>query len=164
MNLFAHPPERRRRGTVLLQGGCTCCSCCCCVHSAGGVLGAIYGSLRRGAPAPEAETPRDVVRKEAVRTTVKAYWLSFTVVTTVSLFIATLTNPEELILGPILIGFCLPICQLVASLATWVFLISKDRPRECYRRLGRLTLFGFLGGLVGTLGTWLTLADWRLLG
>jgi hypothetical protein len=159
MTLYSHPPERRRRGTVLLQGGCTCCTCCCCVHSAGGVLGAVYGSLRRGAPEPEEETAEDAERRKAVRLTVKAYWLSFTLVTTVSLFIATLSNPEELIFGPIIIGFCLPVLQLVASVATWIYLVSgsTDRPRECYRRLGRLTLFGFLGGLVGTLGTWLTL-------
>jgi hypothetical protein len=159
VNFTSHPPERRRRGTVLLQGGCCSSCCCCCVHSAGGVLGAIYGSLRRGAPSPEAETPADATRKKAVRLTVKAYWLSFAVVTTVSLFIATLSNPEELIFGPIIIGFCLPVCQLVASLATWVFLISKDRPRECYRRLGRITLLAFIGGVVGTLGTWLTIAN-----
>ncbi|RPH50767.1 MAG: hypothetical protein EHM91_01745, partial [Planctomycetota bacterium] len=124
MKFFAHPPERRRQGTVLLQGGCTCCSCCCCVHSVGGVLGAVYGSLRRGAPAPEAETPADVQRKNAVRLTVKAYWLSFTIVTTVSLFIATLSNPEELIFGPVIIGFCLPVLQLVASVSTWIYLVT----------------------------------------
>ena len=54
----------------------------------------------------------------------------------------------------------LPILQLVASVVTWVYLISGqyDRPRECYWRLGRITLLGFLGALAGVLGTWLTFA------
>lgn len=158
MDFIAHPPERRPRVATFLSPGCTCCTCCCCVHSVGGVAGAIYGSMRRGAPPPEAETAADVELKAAVRLTVRAYWLAFTLITTFSLFVATLSNWEELIIGPIIIAFFLPIGQLAASIATWIYLANRkpDRLRDCYRRLGRITLFAFLGAVAGILGTVLT--------
>jgi hypothetical protein len=118
--------------------------------------------MRRGAPPPEAETKQDETKNKAVKLTVKAYWLSFTLVTTVALFLSTIgQRKEEMIMGPIIIGFCLPICQLVASLATWAYLMTATRPRECYRRLGRISWLGFVGALAGSLGTWLTISSIR---
>ncbi len=40
-----HPAERGRRGGVVLYGTCCCCCCCCCLHTIGGVVGAILGSI-----------------------------------------------------------------------------------------------------------------------
>jgi len=44
IQLQVHPPERRQRhGGVQLNSGCCCC--CCCLHTAGGLVGALIGSV-----------------------------------------------------------------------------------------------------------------------
>lgn len=53
IRLTAHPPERHRRGEpVILASGCCCC-CCCCLHSLGGLIGAIIGSVTQLGPPRE---------------------------------------------------------------------------------------------------------------
>jgi hypothetical protein len=42
--LTSHPPERARHaGSVVLHAGCCCC--CCCLHSVGGIIGGIVGTV-----------------------------------------------------------------------------------------------------------------------
>src|SRR5207249_4307610 len=57
IRITTHPPERPS-GVVpitLACGGCTC-TCCCCLHTVGGVIGGIAGSLR-----PIQQTPRRIL-------------------------------------------------------------------------------------------------------
>ena len=48
--------------------------------------------------------------------------------------------------------------QLIASLLSWIYIliVPAVHQKVCLVRLGRITLFAFLGGLVGCLGTWLS--------
>src|SRR5436190_20113887 len=53
IEVTAHPPERgRQSATVTLACGCCCC-CCCCLHTIGGAVGGLVGSLLPIAPRPK---------------------------------------------------------------------------------------------------------------
>jgi len=151
-----HPPERKRRSTTLMAHGCCCC---CCFHSFGGIAGSIWGSLRRNAPAPDSLTSPDAVRQEeeirtAHRLAVKVYWLVFTICSFVSIVATALVNREEAIVGGVLTLIFLPAVQLLASAVTlvWIQVRPPVRKQECLRRLGKISLFGFLGALIGSIG------------
>jgi hypothetical protein len=155
----AHPPERKRRSTTLMAHGCCCC---CCLHSLGGVAGSIWGSLRRNAPEPDTLTTPEAVRAEeesrtAHRLAVKIYWRTFIIVASLALAVLTLAIQEKMV-GPFLVLFFLPGGQLFASLVTALWIRSRPpvRKSEAYRRLIRITLFGFLGGLIGVVGVVIT--------
>jgi hypothetical protein len=160
----AHPPERKRRSTLLLAHG-SCC--CCCLHAVGGIAGSIWGSLRRNAPAPDTLTTPEAVRQEedlktAHRLAVKVYWLSLTIIATLAVAGCSLLNTREALIGPILVAMFLPGGQLLASVVTlvWIQIHPPARKSDCLRRLGKITLLGFLGGLIGSVGlvvTFLTL-------
>ena len=150
----AHPPERKRGSTVLMAHGC----CCCCLHSVGGVAGAVVGSIRR-TPDPETLTTPDAVRREeelsaAHRLAVKNYWLAFVICGFVTIVLTGLLNRQDPFLGTFLTVLLLPAVQLLASVVTLVRIRVRPpaRKQECLRRLGRITLFGFLGALIGCLG------------
>jgi hypothetical protein len=150
-----HPPERKRRSTVLLVHGC----CCCCLHSAGGIAGSIWGSLRRNAPSPDSLTTPEAVRQEeevktAHRLAVKVYWLVFTILSFLSIVVTTLINHEDAIVGAVLTLIYLPALQLLASLLTLLWIPMKEpvRKQVFLRRLGRISLYGFLGALIGSIG------------
>jgi hypothetical protein len=163
-----HPPERRRGGATLVAAG-SCCCCCCCVHSLGGLVGSIYGSRRRGgAPDPETLTTEQSIQQEeeirrSGRYAVKVYWLSLTIVGFLTCVISMIVEPREPVVGPAVIAGFLPAGQLIASLISWIYiLINPPKWKKlCLVRLGRITLFGFLGGLIGCLGTWLCLVGMK---
>ncbi len=132
----AHRPERRRRrGSVVAA---CCCTCCCCVHSLGGLVGAGI-ALARATPglAPGEPAPRLGV----------LYWLVLQGLLGLSFVIAE--DADTALFAMILL---LPGLQLLTSLVCLIILacssISNKRP--WYRKLGRVTLWGFLGGLIGT--------------
>lgn len=158
-SFHAHEPERKRRTTTLLAHG-SCC--CCCLHAIGGIAGSVWGSLRRNAPLPETLTTPEAVRNEeeirtSNRSVVKVYWLALTLLSTIAIAVLTLAN-EEPALGPFLVLFFLPGGQLVASLVTWVWILARPpvRKSDALRRLGKITLFGFLGGVIGSVGVVIT--------
>lgn len=159
MDFIVHRPERRARSTTLLAPGCCCC-CCCCVHSVGGAAGAIYGSLRRNAPLPESLVTEEQVREErevsaAHRYAVKIYWLALTIVGFLTIIVSMIVDPKEPILGPGLILGFLPVGQLAASLISAIYILWGPPVRKdlCLRRIGRITVFSFLGAVLGIAGT-----------
>ena len=156
----SHPPERRRRSTVLLAHGCCCC---CCLHTVGGLAGAAYGSMRRNAPSPDSLTTDAAIRAEdeirtANRLAAKAYWLSTALVTLLSAIVGTLIDPRESMVSLFVIVFFFPAGQLAASLAALIYIQVKPpvRKPECLSRLGRITLFAFVGTLAGVVGLFIT--------
>src|SRR5262245_15858327 len=83
VELRQHPPERRRApGVVLPQFGCCCC-CCCCLHSIGGLIGGIVGSVGTIKQEPKPVDPdfpfpfrRDELENEPdLLPVVALYWL-----------------------------------------------------------------------------------------
>jgi hypothetical protein len=55
--VIVHPPERRRRrSSVIAAQACCCCCCCCCLHTVGGLIGGLVGSLL---PVPLTRRPRE---------------------------------------------------------------------------------------------------------
>jgi streptolysin S family bacteriocin protoxin len=161
----SHASERRRRSTTIAAAGSCCCSCCC-VHTVGGLGGAIYGSLRRDAPDPEAlvtekQIGLEAETAEAHRYAVKTYWLALTFVCFLTLVVSA-AFPGLAYVGrglgiALIIGF-LPIGQLLASLISLVVIRTRPPVRKdlSLRRLGRITLIAFIGAVVGILGTVLT--------
>ena len=162
IEIVAHPPERGRRTTTLAAAG-SCCCCCCCLHSLGGIAGAIVGgvkNLRRptpaGVPSPEAATIHQEV-KSAELYAVKVYWLSILILAIITCFVTVLEEGRHSIgqgfgLSLIVIALGLPFGQLGASVLTLIYLNVFPHPRkaESLRRLGRITLYAFIGGLLGT--------------
>ena len=152
----SHPPERRKRSTVLLAHGCCCC---CCLHTVGGLAGAAYGSMRRNVPSPDSLTSDAAIRAEdesrtANRLAAKAYWLSTALLSLLSAIVGTIIDPREPGVVLFILVFFFPAGQLAASLAALIYIHVKPpvRKSECLSRLGRITLFGFLGAVAGVVG------------
>jgi hypothetical protein len=152
----SHPPERRRRSTVLMVHGCCCC---CCLHVIGGLAGAAWGSVRRKAPLPETLATEAAIRAEedlktANRFAAKVYWLALALLGLLAAAAAVLVDPNDSTVSLFGVGFCLPVGQLVASGAAWIVIQTRPpvRKTECLSRLGKITLYGFLGGLIGCVG------------
>ena len=161
IEILAHPPERGRRTTTLAAAG-SCC-CCCCLHSLGGIAGAIVGGVKEfrrptppGVPSPEAAKIHQEI-KSADLYAVKVYWLSILIIAIITCFVTVLEegrhNPGAGFgLSLLVIALGLPFGQLGASVLTLIYLNVFPHPRkaESLRRLGRITLFAFIGGLLGT--------------
>ena len=155
----SHPPERRKRSTVLLAHGCCCC---CCLHTVGGIAGSIYGSINRRGPAlpvdggPVPKMTAEIY--EARRFAVKIYWLALSVILLLAAGVGTLIDPKEPVVTLFVLVFFLPAGQLLASLVTLIAIQIRPplRKSESLSRLGRITLFGFLGALAGVVGLVIT--------
>lgn len=168
VRITAHPPERRRRSTVLAAAGCTCC-CCCCVHTLGSVAGAIWGARRRTAPLPETLTTETAIKEEqehkaANALVIRSYWLAVAIVVLVTCVVVVLESPHERPeaqagISALVVALGLPIGQLAASVLTLIYInvVAPPRKKECLARLGRITLYSFLGTIIGCIGTALTL-------
>jgi hypothetical protein len=159
VDIVAHPPERRRRSTTLAAAGCCCC-CCCCVHTFGGVAGAILGARRKGVPLPETLTTEAAIReeaekKQAQRYAIKTYWLSVTIVALLTCIVCMAVDPREAFWGPLIVAGFLPAGQLLASLLALLYIhfVPPARREDSMKRIKRMTLFAFLGALLGCLGT-----------
>jgi hypothetical protein len=168
LRFVAHPPERRRRSTTLLAAGCCCC-CCCCFHSLGSIAGALYGMRTGHRPPPtpglgaeEAKRELDG-RRAADRYAAKIYWLALLIVAIVTTLVTIGENPREgagaLGISALIIAICLPLGQLGASVLALIYInvFPPARKPECLKRLGRITLFSFLWGLIGTALSWILL-------
>lgn len=152
LEIVAHPPERSRRGAVLLSAG-SCCCCCCCLHSLGGIVGALVGGSREGrGPAPEGVTPAE--RRSVDRHVRKIYWLSLLAVAVLAVIgsLVEARGSDGPVVAFFVVALCLPGGQLIASVLTLIYLNTFPHPRkrETLQRLGKITLFAFLGGLIGT--------------
>jgi hypothetical protein len=155
----SHLPERRKRSTVLaVHGSC----CCCCLHTVGGIAGSIYGSISRRGPAlPQDGGPVPKMTAEIYASrwfAVKTYWLTLAVLFLIAACVGTLIGPKEPGVTLFVLVFFLPGGQLLASLVTLLAIQIRPpvRKSESLTRLGRITLFGFLGALVGVVGLVLT--------
>jgi hypothetical protein len=155
----SHLPERRKRSTVLLVHGCCCC---CCLHAVGGLAGSVYGSIGRKGPAlPQDGGPVPRMTAEIVaarRFAVKTYWLALAVLFLIAAGVGALIDPKEPGVTLFVLVFFLPGGQLLASLVTLIAIQVRPpaRKAESLSRLGRITLFGFLGALVGVVGLIIT--------
>jgi hypothetical protein len=158
------PAERRQPRVVTTHCGCCCC-CCCCLHSVGGLIGAAAGST----PARFESDERYVryiedesnpgnykqvsLRQRPVGTPATGlYWLVLALMClVVSLFGLPWdrTTHDE---GLFLVIFALPVIQLAASAVTLigVLFMSAANRKACLIQLGRITLWSFVGAVIGT--------------
>jgi len=171
LTFVAHPPERGRRSTSLLAAGCCCC-CCCCFHSLGGLAGALYGQRGAHRPPTPGLSPEDATREAAERKAadkyaIKLYWLALLIVAILTTLVTLTENPRDSLEGlgiaGLIIAICLPIGQLGASVLALIYINVFPPPRkpDCLRRLGRITLFSFVWGLIGAAATWIVLVGFK---
>ena len=165
LTITRHPPEHGPRAAPdVLPAGCCCC-CCCCLHTIGGMVGAITGSVVQ-LPAqpmrmtdPDSPFPfrRDVFEDEGPVLPVTAlYWLLVLFlcgVTSVWYYIAQGANqPEALGVGLLIAFMILPALQLAASLlsllAVLLFYPAWTVP---LKRVGKITVWSFSGTMIGVL-------------
>jgi hypothetical protein len=169
IRLTAHPPERRRRSSVIAAQACCCCCCCCCLHTIGGLVGALVGSVIRLDPTPryadpDAEFPfrRDEELPTFVVPASLVYWVVFSLASGLAwtgyvLYqMSGAPNSQEMIEGAVILIMLLPVVQLLASILALIVVallprsVSPDRP-VALRRVGFITLWSFVGTMVGTL-------------
>jgi hypothetical protein len=169
VQVTAHPPERARRGApVILPCGCCCC-CCCCLHTVGGLAGGVVGSVLRVRPRHRPVDPdfpfpfrRDELDEEGPTfSPALLYWLlvSFLMaVTAVWYYLAEATrgplagDPQNLLLGLLIAVMILPGLQAGASvLATLGIALFYGEKVTPLMRVGKITLWSFVGTLVGLL-------------
>jgi hypothetical protein len=158
LQVIAHPPERGRRSTTLAAAG-SCCCCCCCLHAVGGLAGAIVGGVKKverpvpdGIPAQEAGRIHLEV-KSAEQYAVRVYWMSLLIIALIACLVVGMEqNHDQLVVMFFVIALGLPFGQLGASVAALIYLNVFPHPRksDSLRRLGRITLYAFVGGLIGT--------------
>jgi hypothetical protein len=167
VRLTAHPPERRRRGSiVLLQAGCCCCCCCCCLHSVGGLVGGIIGSRKYVEPYlepnPDLTSPfpfrRDQEQAISFLPATGLYWalvVSLVGVCGVAgggVLPGMSLQPDSLLIGLLIAFLVLPGIQLAASLLAFIGVaLFASEKRTALRRIGKITLWSFLGSVFGTI-------------
>src|SRR5262249_21424743 len=146
--------------------GCCCC-CCCCLHTLGGLIGAVSGSVSTIVPRREQfytedeDSPfpfrRDIVLDEGpIIPATLLYWMlvSFLIALTCAVTYIKQggTNPSDLLAGLFIAFMILPALQLGASLlscaAIGLFYPAKSVPLV---RIGRITLWSFVGSGAGLL-------------
>jgi hypothetical protein len=166
IQVIAHAPERRRRpNSVTAACGCCCC-CCCCLHTIGGLVGAITGSLLTVRPRPRPVDPsfpfpfrRDELdQDEGTFPIAIIYWLLVLVfIAAVSVYYflkgrsGGVLDPNDLFLGALIALFCLPALQLGASVLTLVAALFYMDKVSALIRVGKITLWSFVGTCVGIL-------------
>ncbi len=130
-----HQPERRRGfGGYLFCGG-GCCCCCCCLHTLGGLAGAAVASAR--------------TRSSTGASVSGFYWKCVAIQTA----ICVLASGISLEFGLILALVFLPLLQLVASVATSIWILrggpeSPDRIAKL-QTLRTITLWFIIGAVSG---------------
>jgi hypothetical protein len=171
LTVEAHPPERGRSGDVVLPAVGCCCCCCCCLHTIGGLAGGLAGTFQ-GLPArprkmldPDSPFPfrRDEFEDEGPLLPAGVlYWLmvSLLVVVTIvwpfffggSSFLGRGApgRVDALWAGLFTAVMILPALQLGASILTLiaVALFYPERYLPLHR-LGRITLWSFVGTMAG---------------
>jgi hypothetical protein len=145
---------------VVLPCGCCCC-CCCCLHTIGGLVGGISGSLTRiDRPRrpldPDFPFPfrRDEMEDEATFPSGAMYWLlvSFLCAVTAVVFYVGegARDPTALLWGLGVAIMILPALQLGASVIAviGVALFYTERT-VAFIRIGKITLWSFVGTMAG---------------
>jgi hypothetical protein len=158
-----HPPERRRSGRpVVLPAGCCCC-CCCCLHTLGGLIGGVAGSVSAQEAIPKRMTDpnspfpfrRDEFETEGpILPATLLYWLLVPIVAFLGAGLFALTNgpnlADGLLGGAFVMIMVLPAVQLGASvLAVLLILLFYSEKTLPLRRIGSITLWAFVGSLIG---------------
>ena len=102
--------------------------------------------------------------KAAGRLAVKVYWLTLTLLAFATIALSALTDSDGALIGAVIVALCLPGGQLAASLITFGYLKGARPPRLeiSLARLGKITLYGFLGSLIGLVGLIITAVSTRL--
>jgi hypothetical protein len=166
IRVTAHAPERgKRAASVTAACGCCCC-CCCCLHTIGGLVGGISGSLMQVRSRPRPVDPsfpfpfrRDEFDEaEGAFPIAIVYWilvLFLVAVVSVYFFLTAggpSLDPSNLWIGGLIALFCLPAIQLVASLlAVLVAAIFYTDKVTALIRVGKITLWSFVGTTAGVL-------------
>jgi len=170
VRVTAHPPERRRRpSSVIAAQACCCCCCCCCLHTLGGLVGGLVGSLLRVRPSPpvpkeEGDSPfpfrRDEPGPSFTLSPALVYWVLFSLLSLGTFlyffFFDSAPTPREPIWAGILTVLVMPGVQLAASLLALLVVavcpagLMPDK-RAALVRIGKISLWAFVGGLAGTL-------------
>jgi hypothetical protein len=180
VRLTAHPPERRGRGSVVLlqAGSCCSCCCCCCLHSVGGLVGGIIGSRKYVEPYlepnPDLTSPfpfrRDQEQAISVLPTTGLYWALVLSLVGVCGFPGGYVcsgmwlQPDSLLIGLLFAFLVLPAVQLAASLLALFVVLFASEKRTALRRIGKITLWSFLGTMFGTIAMALGLGAGLLVG
>lgn len=163
--LDRHEAEHGARpGAGVAPAGCCCC--CCCLHTLGGIIGAINGSTQRLDSRPfhftdEKEEPfgtrRDAFDDEPpVMPVPVLYWLLVLflgAVTAVVTYLGSPTGDPSMFGAGVFIAFMfLPALQLGASFLTMLaILVFYPQRRFPLRRVGRITLWSYVGTIIGLL-------------
>ena len=165
LTITSHPPEHGSGGAACVAPAGCCCCCCCCLHTIGGLVGAITGSvslieaqpIRMADPDSPFPFRRDEFEDEGPVLPIAAlYWLLVVfligVTCVVTYFETGATQPETLGWGLFVAFMILPALQLAASLlsllAVAVFYPAKSMP---LKRVGKITLWSFAGTMIGLL-------------
>lgn len=163
--LTRHSPERRRAHTpATLACGCCCCCCCCCLHTIGGVVGALTGSVLPIKPRLKPVDPdfpfpfrRDELDVEpSLFPPAAVYWLFVWMLSTIVAFAQFILNgasdPTEILVGVFIVIMTLPAIQLAASVFAFltVVLLYSDKVTAMIR-IGKITLWSVVGTTIGTL-------------
>jgi hypothetical protein len=145
---------------VVLPCGCCCC-CCCCLHTIGGLIGGIAGSLSRiDRPRrpldPDFPFPfrRDEMEDEVTFPAGVLYWLlvSFlSAATAVGYYWNEgAARPDDLFIGLLVAVFFLPAIQLGASLLALIGVaVFYTEKTVALIRIGKITLWSFVGTIAG---------------
>jgi len=159
VELRRHPAERRPTPSVVLPQVACCCSCCCCLHSVGGLIGGILGSVVKLPEEPKPVDPdfpfpfrRDELENEQdLVPATGLYWaLVLFVFSCVAIWYGFFDRPRSVVVGIVAALVFLPAIQLGASvLAAVVIAAFYTDKANALNRLGRITLLSFVGTLIG---------------
>jgi hypothetical protein len=169
IQVTVHPPERRRRAaSVIAAQACCCCCCCCCLHTVGGLVGGLVGSLLRVRPSPPAHKEdkgepfpfrRDDLGPSFTLSPAVVYWVLFSLLslgTFLYFFFQDGPANRDLVVAGILTVLVMPGVQLAASLLALLVVavcpagLMPDK-RAAVVRIGKISLWAFVGSLVGML-------------
>jgi hypothetical protein len=169
VEVTVHPPERRRRhSSVIAAQACCCCCCCCCLHTIGGLIGGLVGSLLHVRPSPpvpsqDEDSPfpfrRDEPGPSFTLSAALVYWVLFSLLSLGTFLYFLLENgpgSREPIWAGIGTVLVMPGVQLAASLLAVLVAAVCPRglmpdKRAALVRIGTISLWAFVGGLVGML-------------
>lgn len=153
VSIERHPAERGSRGSAVAPAGQCCCCCCCCLHSLGGVIGAVSAFPRK----PPTEIPQatiDGASRPRSDSALKHYWITLLLLCAfvVAWNLGIERHPDTME-GVFIIALVLPAIQLAASVVAALVIGFSKRPGrdQRLRHLGRITLRGLIGAVIGTL-------------
>jgi hypothetical protein len=167
--VIVHPPERRRQRSPVIAAQACCCCCCCCLHTIGGLVGALVGSLMRVRATPrhreydeDADIPfrRDELPPSFTVPAALVYW-GLVSLGTLGTFLAMAfssgtgkVSPNDLFLAALGTILFLPVVQLGAFFVALIAValcpksLIPDKTAAVVR-VGHIGLWSFVGTIVG---------------